>query len=236
MVPAYYLPPQELDYNPIIREIKKRNWKTVGLAATIQHIKNLDKLEEILVNKNITVHRFNSGQVLGCHVTTLHKSNNVSDGFISVHAGYFHTHGILLSTNKPLIQFDPYNGSITCYEELDHNKVVQKRFALLTQAKKAKYWGILGSSKLGQLNLKMISNVQSLLAERELPSITVVAENINPHVLANFSYIDAWVVTACPRLAIDDKIRFNKPVVTFREFLCIFDQVKWENLLEQGFF
>ncbi|MHA1994203.1 MAG: diphthamide biosynthesis enzyme Dph2 [Candidatus Hodarchaeales archaeon] len=236
LVPAYYLPPQELDYNPIIREIKKRNWKTVSLAATIQHIKNLDKLEEILVNKNITVHRFNSGQVLGCHVTTLHKSNNVSDGFISVHAGYFHTHGILLSTNKPLIQFDPYNGSITCYEELDHNKVVQKRFALLTQAKKAKYWGILGSSKLGQLNLKMISNVQSLLAERELPSITVVAENINPHVLANFSYIDAWVVTACPRLAIDDKIRFNKPVVTFREFLCIFDQVKWENLLEQGFF
>ncbi len=236
LVPAYYIPPNALDYSPLITEITKKKWKTVGLAATIQHIKSLDDFEEILKVNDFQVIRYDSGQILGCHVNSLYKGMKDCDGFVSIHAGYFHTHGILLNTNKPLIQFNPYSGSIINYEEADHHKAIQQRFTLLTKAKKAQKWGILGSSKLGQHNWKMISNVQSLLAEREINNLTVVAENINPQVLANFAFIDAWVVTACPRIAIDDKIRFFKPVVTFREFLYLFDQLKWENLLEQGFF
>jgi len=219
LVPAYYTPPQEMDFNRLIEEIKKRSWKTVGLAATIQHILSLDKLEADLKKHNFEVHRYDSGQILGCNVTSLQKSNKTSDGFVSLHAGYFHTHGILLNTSIPLIQLNPYTGSITSYNQSDHNKVVHQRFTLLTKAKKAKYWGILGSSKLGQLNLKMMSRVEALLVERELKNLTIVAENINPQVLANYSYIDAWVVTACPRLAIDDKIRFYKPVITLGEQL-----------------
>ncbi|MHA1978119.1 MAG: diphthamide biosynthesis enzyme Dph2 [Candidatus Hodarchaeales archaeon] len=236
LVPAYYTPPKELDYTHLISEIKKKNWKTVGLASTIQHVKSLDKLEELLKLNDFRIIRRNSGQVLGCNINSLKQESMECDGFISIHAGFFHTHGILLNLNKPLIQFDPYSERITCYEEIDHNKAVQQRFTVLTNAKKAVKWGILGSSKFGQFNPKMISKIQSTLAERNIDDLTVVAENINPQILANFSYIDAWVVTACPRIAIDDKIRYNKPVITFREFLYLFEQLNWNDLVERGFF
>jgi diphthamide biosynthesis enzyme Dph1/Dph2-like protein len=54
--------------------------------------------------------------------------------------------------------------------------------------------------------------------------------------MANFNWIDAWVVTACPRIAIDDKIQYTKPVVTFREFLYLSNEIAWNDLLENGFF
>ena len=66
--------------------------------------------------------------------------------------------------------------------------------------------------------------------------IIVVAENINPHNIANFHWVDAWVVTACPRIAIDDKIRYSAPVVTFREFLYLVKEITWDDLLKDGFF
>ena len=236
LVPAYYIPTIELDYDPLISEIKKMNWNSVGLSSTIQHVKSLDTLEESLKLNKIQIIRHNYGQVLGCNVSSLRQGNMECDGFISIHAGFFHTHGILLNTNKPLIQFNPYSGDINRYEEADRTKAIQQRFAVLTNAKKAKKWGILGSTKIGQLNLKVISKIQSVLEERDIYNLSIVEENINPQVLANFAKIDAWVVTACPRIAIDDKIRYEKPVVTFKEFLYLFDLLKWENLLEQGFF
>ncbi len=236
IIPAYYVPPQELDYNSLIDEIRKKKWKTIGLASTIQHIKSLDKLEEKLTEYNFQIIRYKEGQILGCNVHSLQIGDEKCDGFVSIHAGYFHTHGILLNTSKPLMQFNPYSGGIKTYGEEEHTKVIRQRFTLLTKVRNIKKWGIIGSSKLGQLNQNMIGNIQSLLSERKLESLTVVAENINPQMLSNFTNIEAWVVTACPRIAIDDKIRYLKPIITFKEFLYLFHQLKWEDLLEHGFF
>jgi 2-(3-amino-3-carboxypropyl)histidine synthase len=82
----------------------------------------------------------------------------------------------------------------------------------------------------------MISRIEELLNKDEKIPIIVVAENINPQNMANFHWIDAWVVTACPRIAIDDKIRYSTPVITFREFQYLAKEISWDDLLKDGFF
>ncbi|MHA2030155.1 MAG: diphthamide synthesis protein [Candidatus Kariarchaeaceae archaeon] len=94
----------------------------------------------------------------------------------------------------------------------------------------------MGSSKLGQYSHRMISRIEELLNKDEKIPIIVVAENINPQNMANFHWIDAWVVTACPRIAIDDKIRYSTPVITFREFQYLAKEISWDDLLKDGFF
>jgi 2-(3-amino-3-carboxypropyl)histidine synthase len=236
LVPAYYIPPQDPDLNRILDEIKKYGWKTIGLAATVQHLKTLEKLEQFLNENLIKTIKNNSGQVIGCNVNIIRKESNKCDGFVSIHAGFFHTHGILLNAEKPLIQFNPYTTELLFYSEEDRKKAIQQRFAILSKAKNASKWGILGSSKLGQFNQSLIIKAQSIFTEHNVDAISVIAENINPHMVTNFSNVDAWVVTACPRIAIDDKIRYSKPIITFKEFLYLFDHLNWDYLLEHGFF
>ena len=236
IIPAYYNPPNPIDFSILRVKLDELGWEEVGLAATIQHVKTLEELENFLNKSTIKTFRWNKGQILGCNVRNIQKGIDKINGIISIHAGFFHTHGILLNLNAPLIQLNPYTEEISYFGEIDRKNSLQKRLALLTNARKAKKWGIIGSTKLGQLNMQMINKVNARLNFENNGTVIVVTENINPQNIANMSWIDAWVVTACPRIAIDDKIRFLKPVVTFREFLYLFNELSWEDLLKHGFF
>ena len=50
----------------------------------------------------------------------------------------------------------------------------------------------------------------------------------------NFYDIDAFVELACPRIAIDDFAKYDRPLVTFKEAMCGLGEVTWEELLEDG--
>ena len=42
-------------------------------------------------------------------------------------------------------------------------------------------------------------------------------DNINPDVLLPYMDLDGFVVTACPRIAIDDSQMYKKPLITPKE-------------------
>src|SRR6266566_1957134 len=52
--------------------------------------------------------------------------------------------------------------------------------------------------------------------------------------LLDFTYVDAFVDTACPSLALDDPERFPKPIVTRDEIMVVMGAWTWEQLLERG--
>ncbi|MHA1206200.1 MAG: diphthamide biosynthesis enzyme Dph2 [Candidatus Hodarchaeales archaeon] len=236
LIPAYYNPDKPIDFSSIKRKLDELGWKTVQLAATIQHLKSLKNLKVFLEKNDFDIIIQDTGQILGCHVQNLRSKTELIDGIISINAGFFHTHGILLNSDKTLLQFDPYSEDILVYDSSERNNYLQQRFALLERAKKADRWGVIGSSKLGQFNKRMISRIEDILRNDEKTPVFVIAENVNPQNMANFNWVDAWVVTACPRIAIDDKIRYTKPIVTFREFLYLSNEITWNDLLEDGFF
>jgi len=55
-----------------------------------------------------------------------------------------------------------------------------------------------------------------------------------PDKLLDFTDIEAFVDTACPRLALDDPERFSKPIVTRDEIMVVIGAWTWEQLLERG--
>jgi 2-(3-amino-3-carboxypropyl)histidine synthase len=54
--------------------------------------------------------------------------------------------------------------------------------------------------------------------------------------LLEFSTIDAYVNTACPRISLDATGKFSKPVLTQSEFMVVCGEVSWESLLKKGLF
>jgi len=51
----------------------------------------------------------------------------------------------------------------------------------------------------------------------------------------SFYNIDCFVELGCPRIAIDDFSKYQKPIVTFKEALVGLGEKTWEELLKEGF-
>ena len=227
----------QVDLVNLIDEIQKLEWKQVGLTATIQHLEHLPVLKRTLESNQIgaTISQ-DDGQILGCHIgkskVNFRRAN--IDGVISLHPGNFHVRSMLFKTSWPILQIDPITGHKSLHSVAERDRIIKKRLALIEKARKATTWGILGSLRLGQWQPRSHTRVKKIL-NKDFRFIELVGKKISSEYLANFTWVDAWVNTACPRVALDDSIRFNRPMITFQEFLYIFSQITWEQLLERGF-
>ena len=57
---------------------------------------------------------------------------------------------------------------------------------------------------------------------------------MTPDKIMNFYNIDAFIETACPRIAIDDFSKYHKPILTFKEALVALNIKTWDEILEMG--
>ena len=96
---------------------------------------------------------------------------------------------------------------------------------MVKKAMDAKKWGIIISTKTGQQRLELAKRLKEIAGD----AVLIAIEEITPDRLLNFK-VDAYISTACPRVAIDDAGRFPAPVVTPVEFEMIKGLKKWEDL------
>ena len=59
-------------------------------------------------------------------------------------------------------------------------------------------------------------------------SYIILADNINPDILLPYMELDAFIVTACPRIAIDDTHMYKKPLLTPKELEIVLNKREWE--------
>ena len=218
----------------LANELKSLKWVKVGLVATAQHLNLITELNEFLLSKGFQPIIKGEGQILGCNLSNIRYDFDDIDGIIGLHAGNFHTHGIILSTTIPILQLDPYSGKMTIFGVKERNRLIKKRYSVIHKARKAQFWGILSSSKIGQYHPLQMKHAEKLLTQHNKSRISIIAENTNHQSLSNLTWIEAWVDTACPRL-IDDQISYPVPILNFREFLYLFNEISWEELLKNGF-
>ncbi len=93
-------------------------------------------------------------QILGCSYMTAINIMDQVEAFLYIGGGKFHPSGIVMSTGKPVIIANPYNGEVSSIKEDDLMDVAKRRMAAVTIAKNSKRFGILVSSKPGQNNLE----------------------------------------------------------------------------------
>ena len=55
----------------------------------------------------------------------------------------------------------------------------------------------------------------------------LIVDNLNPDILLPYMELDGFVVTACPRIAIDDSQMYKKPLLTPKELEIVFNDIIW---------
>lgn len=203
--------------------------KTIGLVTTTQHIHKLDEMIQLIEDKGYVVKLdngtgTNKGQVLGCNFTSI-KNLDV-DVIIYVGSGDFHALGVKLFTNKKVLLADPFIGKSRDIEEFT-DRIIRIRFARITKAKEAKSFGIIMSSKKGQLRFDLALKLKELIREHGYEAQILNMDYISPDLLLPYN-LDAFVMTACPRIAIDDSAMYKKPVITPDELEIVLGIRQWD--------
>ncbi len=203
--------------------------KRVSLVFPVQHLENSKRVKAELEKTGFQVkfgmggaHVRHAGQVLGCDSDAAVNAGKV-DAVLYFGGGKFHPTG--LPSTKPVLCADPHLGdSYWITDEI--RRVERKRQGSILAATEAKSFGILVSTKCGQINMAGARMAKKLLEKKGRKAALLVANELSPVSLANFMSFDAYINTACPRIN-DDTDNYGKPVVNVAdlkrllELMCI---------------
>lgn len=218
---------------PILKECleKIKNYSKISLVTTTQHLHILNEIKDYLEDngKEVVLGSSKStrkGQVLGCNFSSI--KNLDAEIYLFIGSGSFHPLGIYLFTKSPVIAIDPYNGECREISEFA-DKILKIRFARIVKAEKAKRWGIIVSSKEGQYRMKLAKDIKKLLEDSGTEAYILLIENVSPDALVPYMELDGFVVTACPRIAIDDSQMYKKPLLTPQELEIVLKKRPWKD-------
>ena len=218
---------QDIDLAVLKAAEELKRFKTVSVTPTTQHAHQTEEMAEALrfLGVNAVVGSGYErtpmpGQVLGC--TYAAARNAKADANLFVGTGVFHAIGVSLATGKPTFALDPYADGIL--QEVSADKLLRKRFIQIEKAKQAKNFGILLSSKSGQKRAELAKHLASLHEN----AVVILIREISEMQLRNLGF-DAYVNTACPRLALDDQSRFPVPLLSPAEFEIVLGLREWED-------
>ncbi|RLI97045.1 MAG: diphthamide biosynthesis enzyme Dph2 [Candidatus Aenigmatarchaeota archaeon] len=191
------------------KEIKKIKQKRIGLVTTVQHLGNLDEIVAML--KELKKEPIVGGQILGCWTRNAKKIDALVDCFLFVGSGIFHP--LAIETEKPIFIMDLEKGEIRNIEQ-ERLEARKRKMARIEKAKDAEMFGILISTKPGQVATKKdMEKIKKLLKAKNKKFIFIEMNNITGDKLLGIK-VDAFVNTACPRIA---ENKFEKPVVNMDE-------------------
>ena len=205
---------------PVLESFRK-----IGLVTTIQHIHQLDEIrkfyekngKEIVIGKPYGFAKKN-GQILGCDIGSAASIDRSVDAHVYFGGGIFHPLGALLNTSKPFLVIDPFHGNI---EFIDHYRESyrKKSNGRIAASVGARRFGIIVSTKNGQYNLNLAKILKNKIEASGLEAAILVSNNIDFDSLNNMREFDAFVNTACPRIAVDDTERLRKPLLSANELM-----------------
>ncbi|MCS7097443.1 MAG: diphthamide biosynthesis enzyme Dph2 [Candidatus Methanomethyliaceae archaeon] len=194
--------------------IMKNNYKNVAIFTNAQHIDVLEKFIDSIRTSNINV--INGGLVLGCRMDKVKEVSNSMDAIFYLGGGDFHALGISLEIEKPVYVIDPYRNEIREISAIK-KKVIAEKWWTIHRAKDAKILGIVIVARKGQFNMDIAMKLKTEFEKVKRNVVLLIAEEVNWERLAPFTFIDAFIITGCPRIALDNRETFYKPVLNIEE-------------------
>lgn len=212
-------------------------WRKIGLTATVQHVHQLGELVESLARREIKAFVGKSsgrvshnGQILGCDYETALSVLDEVDGFLFVGGGRFHPLGLAIVTGRTVVAVDPYLSSASIISDKEVKRMAMRRMAAITLAKNAKYFGIIVSYKLGQIDLVAAETIRNELERRGKKVAIICFDEVGDEALLNFSEAEVFINTACPRLAIDGVGYIRRPILNIDEAYVMLGKLRWEEV------
>jgi len=218
-VPTIYLPARHLMEMSVLSaktaELLKANGiKRAGLVANAQHQEYLQEFKRTLSRAGIetVVDEATGGLILGCRVAAAKSIEDAVDAIVYVGGGDFHALGVALALEKNVYIADPYRNEVRSVEKLK-KKVLARRWWSIAKAAKAKTFGIIIVTKSGQFSMETAMRFKSVLEEHGRETLLIAADDVNWERMAAFPFIEAFIVTGCPRISLDNQESFDKPVL-----------------------
>ena len=217
-LPIFYWP-YRLEYNPIPaleKEFSKiEKFNSFNLVSTAQHIECLPEVKKFLESKGKKVLAFGKpgiskqiGQVLGCDQAAALQGD--FDCVLFVGSGKFHPTGIVYKTTKPVFALSTDKNVIMDYSQ-EKDKWLRIKLAQIEKAKEGKNFGIVVSTKPGQMYIRQAEVLKKRLDRMGKKSWILVMDFITKEKLMGLK-LDVLVNCACPRLD-EDYHLFGMPVL-----------------------
>jgi len=204
----------------------------VGLLTTTQFRHWLPPIKDHLERKGHVVRIGEpdrrvayAGQVLGCDYHTATVVEKDVDGYLYIGTGDFHPLGVAILVDKPVIVADPERGTARDLKEV-RDRVLRQRHAAIARAHDAQTFGILVSKKIGQERMDMALGLKALAEKHGRQASLFLMDLVAPDLLQGYR-VDAWVNTACPRIAIEDVLQYKEPMLTPQEFEIVLGEREW---------
>jgi 2-(3-amino-3-carboxypropyl)histidine synthase len=206
-----------VDPSPAVEDaLPDLKYRRLGLTTTVQHLSYLENLRKLLLSKGFEVHigepsgraRY-PGQVLGCDVGSATSVAEKVEAFLHVGTGSFHPLGVAAATGKEVVSVSPLGGRGV----LSAGEFLRWRRGVVARALSCRSFGILLSTKRGQWRPDVAGRVEEDLRKDGRKTVQLVQEEVKVGELENFG-LEAYVCTACPRIALEDAKETEIPILT----------------------
>jgi 2-(3-amino-3-carboxypropyl)histidine synthase len=215
-----------VDFKPVLDQAIGRfkgAFSKVGVVTISNHKAQLDMAIAYLNEKGLHATKGESegvlfdGQVFGCNYYSAKNIAKDVEAFFFLGQSRFHAVGVRLNTRKPTYMLDPFFNLI---EDMAKEAEHMERKAILSvlKAKDAEKIGIVVSMKEGQLFRKQADEVKSKLNRLGKKTYLFHMREVTPQRIAAIRGVDAFVETACPRVALDNE-EFDRPVLSYEQAL-----------------
>lgn len=211
--------------------------KKVGFVTTAQYAHKLDEAlaalralgVEPLVGKG-DLRIALAAQVLGCNYTAAKSVEPEVACFFYLGSGDFHPLGLALETPKDVVVADPETGDVRLMTGL-RDRILRQRFAAIETARRrgGKRFAVLVSTKAGQFRLRLAEAIKKRIERHGGEALIVQVDALTPDNLQYFRHLDAWVNTACPRIATDDASKYPVPMLTPPELEILLGERSWDD-------
>jgi 2-(3-amino-3-carboxypropyl)histidine synthase len=189
--------------------------KKVAVVGSIQYMSAVEKLKVELEKTGRKAvlpklsHSAYPGQVLGCSID---KISGV-DAIIFIGDGKFHPIALSIKNDVPVFAMDFLNGRLELIDPRLGERFEKRKKGAILKFLSAENVGIIVSIKPGQNRKKDAILLQKKLNKKGVGSYLFLSDTLSIADLENFSFIDVFVNTACPRIFYDEHEKFPKPIV-----------------------
>ncbi len=184
--------------------------KDIALVTNIQHVHKLEELKkqiEATGRKTRIIKGFHSrqqGQMYGCDFPA-----DSSPAVLFVGTGKFHPRGIF-GTGKEIYIYDPVNKNLSKADPKDAEREEAKKKAGYIRFLHATEIGVIISTKPGQMHNRAAEALKKIYPDKNF--YMLICDTIDFTELGNFTFVECFVNTACPRL-LEDYDKFPNPMV-----------------------
>jgi len=206
--------------------------RRLGLVSSVQHLGLVAPLTAELAERGYEV-RVGTGdrrlaypaQALGCNYTGAEAVAKDVEAFLFLGTGRFHPIGLAFAVDRPVYALDPLQATLE--PPIDRSALIRKRQLVVAGVRDARRWGILVSTFAGQNRSPTALALQARALARGREAEILLFDRLDGRDLEGRAF-DAYVCTACPRIALDDGENYPKPMLTPPEFLMALGELPLE--------